>query len=120
MHVPAITPLEGDDAWHPLDSLFAPLYDDDGVLRGRLGVDSPRNGRLPGPEQLEVLTQYAGLARTLVLLALEREELAERVRLATEAREIVRQALGEPTLDRVAGGLPPRRRVVLRRGRACG
>lgn len=101
MHVPDIIPLEGDDAWHPLDSLFAPLYDDDGVLRGRLGVDSPRNGRLPGPEQLEVLTQYAGLARTLVLLALEREELAERVRLATEAREIVRQALGEPTLDRV-------------------
>ncbi|WP_082587133.1 sensor histidine kinase [Nocardioides sp. Soil774] len=101
MHVPDITPLEGDDAWHPLDSLFAPLYDDDGVLRGRLGVDSPRNGRLPGPEQLEVLTQYAGLARTLVLLALEREELSERVRLATEAREIVRQALGEPTLDRV-------------------
>jgi two-component system, OmpR family, phosphate regulon sensor histidine kinase PhoR len=101
MHVPDITPLEGDDAWHPLDSLFAPLYDDDGVLRGRLGVDSPRNGRLPGPEQLEVLTQYAGLARTLVLLALEREELSERVRLATDAREIVRQALGEPTLDRV-------------------
>ena len=53
------------------------------------------------PQQLEVLTHYAGLARTLVLLALEREELAERVRLATEAREIVRQALGEPTLDRV-------------------
>ena len=101
MHVPDIVPLEGDDAWHPLDSLFAPLYDDDGELRGILGVDSPRNGRLPGPEQLEVLTQYAGLARTLVMLALEREELSERVRLATEAREIVRQALGEPTLDRV-------------------
>ena len=101
IHVPDIVPLEGDDAWHPLDSLFAPLYDDDGELRGIFGVDSPRNGRLPGPDQLEVLTQYAGLARTLVLLALEREELSERVRLATEAREIVRQALGEPTLDRV-------------------
>ena len=36
-----------------------------------------------------------------MLLALEREELAERVRMADEAREIVRRALGEPTLDLV-------------------
>ena len=50
---------------------------------------------------MEVLTKYAGLARTLVLLALEREELAEQVRMATEARAIVRQALGEPTLELV-------------------
>ena len=57
-------------------------YDDEGQIRGLLSVDSPRNGRLPGPEQLEVLTKYAGVARTLVLLALEREELNERVRMA--------------------------------------
>jgi signal transduction histidine kinase len=48
-----------------------------------------------------VLTQYAGVARTLVLLALERESLAERVRMADEAREIVRRALGEPSLELV-------------------
>lgn len=100
-HVPELTPLDGDDAWHPLDTLFAPLFDDAGVLRGTLGVDSPRDGRLPSPETLQVLTEYAGVARTLVLLALEREELAERMRMATEARDIVRQALGEPTLDLV-------------------
>ncbi len=100
-HIPDATLIEGDDAWHPLDLLAAPLLDDEGRLRGVLSVDSPRDGRLPGPDQLAVLTQYAGVARTLVLLALEREELAERVRMADEAREIVRRALGEPSLDLV-------------------
>lgn len=100
-HIPDITPLEGEDAWHPLDSLFAPFRDEEGTLLGILGVDSPRDGRLPNPQQLAVLTEYAGVARTLVLLALEREQLNEQVRMATEAREIVRKALGEPTLDLV-------------------
>ena len=100
-HIPDVTPLDGEDAWHPLDLLAAPLFDDDGRMRGMLSVDSPRDGRLPGPDKLAVLTQYAGVARTLVLLALEREELAERVRMADEAREIVRRALGEPSLDLV-------------------
>ncbi len=100
-HIPDVTPLEGEDAWHPLDLLAAPLHDDQGRLRGLLSVDIPRNGRLPGPEQLDMLTKYAGIARTLVLLALERGELAERVRMAHEAREIVRHALGEPTLEQV-------------------
>ncbi|MBL0746978.1 sensor histidine kinase [Nocardioides baculatus] len=100
-HIPDVVPLDVEDAWHPLDMLFAPLHDDDGVLRGLLSVDSPRNGRKPGPEQMKVLTQYAGVARTLVLLALERETLAERVRITDEARGIVRQALGEPSLEMV-------------------
>ena len=100
-HIPDITPLEGDDAWHPLDRLFAPFHDDEGHVVGILGVDSPRDGRLPNPQQLAVLTEYAGVARTLVLLALERERLNQQVRMATEAREIVRRALGEPTLDLV-------------------
>ena len=100
-HVPDVVPLDVEDAWHPLDMLFAPLHDDDGELRGLLSVDSPRNGRKPGPEQLAVLTEYAGVARTLLLLALERERLTEQVRIADEARRIVRRALGEPSLELV-------------------
>ncbi|WP_210649446.1 HAMP domain-containing sensor histidine kinase [Nocardioides sp. SYSU D00065] len=100
-HIPDVTPLDEADAWHPVDLLAAPLRDDEGRLRGVLAVDSPRDGRLPGPAQLEVLTKYAGVARTLVLLALEREVLAERVRMADEARRIVRRALGEPSLELV-------------------
>jgi two-component system phosphate regulon sensor histidine kinase PhoR len=100
-HIPDVVPLDAPDAWHPLDMLFAPLHDDEGQLVGILSVDSPVNGLLPGPEQLAVLTEYAGVARTLILLALERERLAERVRMADEAREIVRRALGEPSLELV-------------------
>lgn len=92
---------EGPDSWHPLDLLTAPLYDDEGELRGLLSVDVPRDGRRPGPDQLAVLTKYAGVARASVLVALEREDLAQRVRLATEARKIVRQALSERSLDLV-------------------
>jgi signal transduction histidine kinase len=92
---------DGPDAWHPLDLLTAPVYDDEGELRGLLSVDVPRDGRRPGPDQLNVLSKYAGVARTSVLLALEREDLATRVRMATEAREIVRRALSERSLDLV-------------------
>jgi signal transduction histidine kinase len=100
-HVPDLAPLEGADAWHPLDLLAAPLYDDAGRLRGVVTVDVPEDGRRPGPVQRRILDEYAGLARTSVLMALEREELAARVRMATDARRIVRAALSEPTLDLV-------------------
>ena len=100
-HVPEAGEVDGPDAWHPLDLLTAPVYDDDGVLRGLLSVDGPQDGRRPGPDQLALLQKYAGLARTSVLLALEREDLALRVRMADEARQIVRRALGEPSLDLV-------------------
>ncbi|WP_374457139.1 ATP-binding protein [Nocardioides sp.] len=99
--IPEVSEVEGPDAWHPLDALTSPVRDEDGVIRGLLSVDEPRDGRRPGPDQLELLQKYAGVARTLVSLALEREELAERVRITTQAREIVRQALGEPSLSQV-------------------
>ena len=100
-HVPEAGELDAPDAWHPLDLLTAPVYDDDGVLRGLLSVDGPQDGRRPGPERLALLQKYAGLARTSVLLALEREDLSRRVQMADEARQIVRSALGEPSLDLV-------------------
>jgi signal transduction histidine kinase len=100
-HVPDLEPVDGPDGWHPLDLLAAPLYDADGELRGLLTVDAPVDGRRPGPRQREVLARYAGVARSSVMLALEREELGERVRMATEAREMVRRAMGEPSLERV-------------------
>ncbi len=100
-HVPDLDPVAGPDGWHPLDLLAAPLYDDGGELRGLLTVDAPVDGRRPGPHQREVLARYADVARSSVLLALEREVLSERVRMATEAREMVRRAMGEPSLERV-------------------
>ncbi|NYE37875.1 signal transduction histidine kinase [Nocardioides cavernae] len=88
-------------AWHPRDFLAAPLVDESGELRGVLSVDVPLDGRRPGKVQRELLEKCAVVTRRTVLTALERMELAERVRLAATTREIVRQALGEPTLDLV-------------------
>ena len=90
--VPDLVPGDADDAWHPYDMLFAPLLDDDGVLRGLLSVDLPENGRRPGMEQRRVITKYAEQARRAVVMLEARERLAEQVRLANAARDVVRTA----------------------------
>ena len=93
------------DAWHPMDLLLAPLHDEDGLLIGLLSVDSPINGRRPGAAQRAALSSFASVARTQVLLALQREELQARVRLANEARALVRHALGQHSLDKVVDAI---------------
>ena len=99
--VPDVEPGTGPRGWHPIDLLAAPFYDDEGTLRGLLTVDVPVDGLRPNAAQREVLGRYAGVTRTSVLMALEREELEQRVRLMTEVRGLVRRALGEPSLELV-------------------
>lgn len=99
--IPDIEPGDGPDAWHPLDALRAPLYDAAGTLRGLLSIDLPVDGRRPGEAQRRVLEKYAEQAGRAVVTALEREDLAEEVRIATAARIIVRQASGQPSLAKV-------------------
>jgi signal transduction histidine kinase len=90
--VPDIEVIDAPDAWHPLDLLVALLHDDQGTLRGTLVIDVPDNGRRPGPEQRRLLEKFAVQAARTVVTTLEREELAEQVRLAETARTIVRNA----------------------------
>jgi signal transduction histidine kinase len=99
--VPDVTPIDDPDAWHPLDLLIAPLSDADGVLRGTLAIDLPVNGRRPDAEQRRVLQTYAEQAGRAVITTLEREALAEKVRLADAARRIVRTASAQLSLERV-------------------
>ncbi|MDO9377238.1 MAG: diguanylate cyclase [Nocardioidaceae bacterium] len=68
-------PLEAD-GWHPMDALWAPMRDDDGVLHAVLGVDLPRSGRVPDARQAEVLALFAGQAG----VALAHSRLADRLR----------------------------------------
>lgn len=96
-----LTPATGPDAWHPLDMLVAPLYDDQGVLRGTLAMDVPLDGRRPGVAQRRVLHIYAEQAGRAVVTALEREALAARVRLADAARIIVRNASSQTSLSAI-------------------
>ena len=95
----SLTPSDAPDAWHPLDMLVAPLYDDKGHLRGTLAMDLPLDGRRPGAQQREVLQTYAEQAGRAVVTALEREALAEQVRLAEAARAIVRTASAQMSMD---------------------
>ncbi|WP_085874162.1 MULTISPECIES: sensor histidine kinase [unclassified Nocardioides] len=98
--VPDIEPIDAPDAWHPLDLLIAPLYVD-GTLRGTLAIDLPVDGRRPGAAQRAVLNSYAEQAGRAVVVALEREALAEQVRMAEAARLIVRRATAQLSLDRI-------------------
>ncbi len=100
--VPDIEPIDDrPDAWHPLDLLIAPLYDDTGSLRGSLAMDLPVDGRRPSEAQRTVLNRYAEQAGRAVLVALEREALAEQVRMAEAARRIVRNASAQLSLERI-------------------
>lgn len=100
--VPDVDPIDdGPDAWHPMDLLIAPLYDDAGRMRGTLAMDLPVDGRRPGEAQRAVLDLYAEQARQAVIVALERQALADQVRMAEAARRIVRRATAQLSLERI-------------------
>jgi len=99
--VPDVTPLDGPDAWHPLDLLVAPLTDQHGEFRGFLSVDLPDDGRRPGPERRRRLEMYADQAGRAILSAMQRERLAEQVRLAETTRKIVRGASAQLSLEQI-------------------
>jgi signal transduction histidine kinase len=96
--VPEVEPLDAEDAWHPLDLLVAPLFNGDRLI-GMLSIDLPGDGRRPGKEQRRLLDEYAAQAARAVLAALDHEALAEQVRLAEAAREIVRSMSTELTME---------------------
>jgi signal transduction histidine kinase len=84
-----------------MDLLIALLHDDEGVLRGTMSIDMPKDGRRPGQAQRTVLQKYAAQAGRAVITALEREKLAAHVRLADAARKIVRTASAQLSLPRI-------------------
>jgi len=99
----AAGPREGVPAgtWHPQDQLIAPLTAADGTLLGTLAMELPRDGLVPGPAQREMLEIYARQAARAVVTALERERLAEQLRLAGAAADVVRLAVGTQSPDQV-------------------
>lgn len=97
--VPDIEPGTEADSWHPLDALLAPLYDADGEVRGLLSIDLPISGRRPDEAQLGLLERYATQAERAVLNAIERDALAQRLRLAEVARQVVRFAVAQTDIE---------------------
>ena len=63
--VPDLEISDVPGAWHPLDTLYAPLYSSSGQLLGNMAVDLPSDGMVPdqqGRELLEMFVVQAGLA----------------------------------------------------------
>lgn len=79
--VPDIEPGEGEDAWHPEDALYAPLYSGTGELLGNMAVDMPPHNRIPDGIDRELLEMFVVQAGLALSRARERDRLAERVRL---------------------------------------
>ena len=96
--VPSGPVLDAPDAWHPRDMLVAPIYDDDGELRGVLALDEPADGLRPNAECRRVLEGFAAPARRAVLSAVERESFAEQVAMAETVKEIVRTSSAQLNL----------------------
>lgn len=91
--IPDIAVPSDNDAWHPLDALFAPLRSSIGALIGVISVDMPEDGQRPAAHQrglLEMLAVEAGIA-------LDNTLLAERLR---SGEEVFRQAF-----DGTGGGM---------------
>jgi len=79
--VPELEISDDPDAWHPLDTLYAPLYSSNGELLGNMSVDLPPDNKIPdqqGRELLEMFVVQAGLA---LEHAQRREQLSRQVRL---------------------------------------
>src|SRR4051794_8440406 len=64
-------------AWHPEDILVAPMHHADGSLRAVLGLDAPRDGRVPDGAERVLLDTYVRQACRAITAILESERLAE-------------------------------------------
>ena len=70
--IPDMPVSDDPNAWHPEDSLFAPLESSDGRHIGMMSVDVPRDGKRPGPATRRALEAFAVTAS----LAIEHATLA--------------------------------------------
>jgi diguanylate cyclase (GGDEF)-like protein len=80
MYVPDYEPLDVPDAWRPEYELMAPLYGPDGELVGTMGLDRPRDGRIPPPWVNEILELFAEQAVIAILNARRHEQALRTMR----------------------------------------
>jgi GAF domain-containing protein len=75
--IPDLEPSDDEEAWHPLDALYAPLYSATGELLGNMSVDLPPDNRIPGRRDRELLEMFVVQAGLAMSHAQQRERLAE-------------------------------------------
>jgi len=59
-------PYGGPGCFHPEDGLFAPMYDHTERVIGIIDLYDPTDGRLPGPQDVQVLEIFANVAAVAV------------------------------------------------------
>jgi diguanylate cyclase (GGDEF)-like protein/PAS domain S-box-containing protein len=96
--IPDIPISDDPNAWHPEDSLFAPLESADGTLLGMLSVDVPRDGLRPGPatrQALEAFAVTASLAIEHATLAADSRRGARRFQAVFDTSPVAIALLGQ-------------------------
>jgi signal transduction histidine kinase len=86
--IPNIESSDDEEAWHPLDALYAPLYSATGELLGNMSVDLPPGNRIPSRRDRELLEMFVVQAGLAMSNAQQRERLAERVRLGETLQRV--------------------------------
>lgn len=89
---PDYEPDDDPDAWHPMDTLYAPLLSASGRVLGNMSVDLPPGGRVPSEPQRELLEMFVVQAGLAIANAQQREQLADQLRLGRAVQGV--SALG--------------------------
>ena len=95
MYVPDYEPLDVPDAWRPEFELMAPLYGPDGELIGTMGLDRPRNGRIPPPWVNEILELFVEQAVIAILNARRHEQALRTMRTLEREKAALHAAAAE-------------------------
>lgn len=88
--LPDIAPSEDPARWHAEDMLVARVHDDQGRLRSLVYLDLPLDGLRPTTQHLTVFEATIRPLLHRVLVQIEREEYAQRIRLASGTRAVIR------------------------------
>ncbi|MCW2759446.1 MAG: hypothetical protein JWO46_3192, partial [Nocardioidaceae bacterium] len=92
-------PIDAPDAWHPLNELSVNLHAPTGELIGIVYVDRPDDGRLPSPENLELMEMYAVQAGHAINAAQQREKFREAAWLGGMVSTTMNALAGPQELD---------------------
>lgn len=85
-----IAPTDDPTRWHREDLLVAQVRDDQGRLRALVYFDNPRDGLRPSAAQQADLELAIRPCVHAILVQIEREEFAQRIRMAHGTRAIIR------------------------------
>ena len=102
--IPDLEPSQLPGAWHPMDTLYAPLWSATGRLLGNISVDLPADGLVPGQVDRELLEMFVVQAGLAMDNAQQRERLATQVRMGEVLGAVsaaARLADLDATLERV-------------------